>query len=657
MNAQCKIVSVIIPLKLNKAYSYICSESIEIGAIVRVSFGKATYNAIVVKIEKTTDSYANLKTIEYIYPQKFNYNFMSFIKFFAEYTLTPLGLVAQTLLRYFIDLPVEDTSDNFCLSSVTQNNLTVEQQLATDKLVALCDFKKHNTILLEGVTGSGKTEIYFEAILKALQNGGQVLVLLPEISLTKQFLDRFTKKFGFKAQSWNSSLSKKRKIDIWQNCLNGKIRLIVGVRSTIFLPFKNLQLIIVDEEHDSSYKQEENIFYHTRDMAIARGNFDSIPVILSSATPSIETVVNTKNRKYEHIILNTRFNDIKMPNLNLVDLNNSLNTNKEFLSPALFTALEENLNKEQQSILFLGRRGYSPLTLCKACGYRISCPNCSVYMVQHKLYESLLCHYCGYNEKLPDICPQCEKNPAIWTSIGCGVERIFEEVQEKLPQARILILSTDIAGNIKNLRKQFKLIEEHQVDIIVGTQIISKGHNFSKVSLVGIINADLSLHNGDSRASERTYQTLMQVTGRAGRTGLKSTGIIQTYNPNHPTLKAIISGDKEQFYCQEIQQRQNANMPPFTRFAAIIISGLEDQSTKIYAKTIRQQMINYKNIEILGPAQAPIAMLANKYRYRILIKANKNINIQSYLKNILNKIHRQTSKINVQIDIDPQSFF
>ena len=655
MNAKYKLVSVIIPLNLDKAYSYICLDRVEIGSIVRVSFGRAKYNAIVVEIKNLENIDDKLKTIEHVYSEKFSASFMSFMQFFANYTLTPLGLVATIMLRYFI-CNVEPISNSIQKNKNLISELSIDQKIVAQKILKICALYKYEAILLEGVTGSGKTEIYFEAINYALQQNGQILILLPEISLTKQFLDRFTKIFGFKAHSWRSTLSKKKKQTIWAGSANGDVRAVIGVRSALFLPFKNLKLIVVDEEHDNSYKQEENIFYNARDMAIARAKFEAIPIILSSATPSIETMVNAQQGKYNHFILKNRFNNIKMPTLKLVDLNHQPSKNKGFLSDVLLNALQENLAKKQQSILFLGRRGYAPLTLCKNCGHRITCPNCSVYMVQHQIYDALLCHYCGYSTNLPLKCESCNIE-ANWVSVGCGIERIFEEVALSLPDARLLMLSTDLVGNIKNLRRQFQLIEEGLVDIIIGTQMVSKGHNFSNVSLVGVIDADLSLHSPDPRASEKTYQTLMQVTGRAGRTGLESIGIIQSYNPQHQTINAIIKGDQKEFYRQEIELRKQTNAPPFSRFAAIIISSPKEEQAKRYAQMLRSHMPNHKNISILGPAQAAIAMLCNQYRYRILIKAQKNVNIQEYIKKILELQNKLTSKINIQIDIDPQSFF
>jgi len=655
MNAHYKLAKVIIPLNLDKAYNYICLSPAEVGSIVRVSFGSAKYNAIIIDIQNFQNRDDKLKTIEHVYSEKFSANFMLFIRFFANYTLTPLGLVATIMLRYFS--PEHELKNDLPkIYKGVISELSSDQKFVAEKILKICAMHKYETILLEGVTGCGKTEVYFEAIDYALKQNGQVLILLPEISLTKQFLDRFAKIFGFKAHSWHSTLSKKRKQDIWKGSANGDVGVVIGVRSALFLPFKNLKLIVVDEEHDSSYKQEENIFYNARDMAVARARFDSIPVILSSATPSIETMVNAQQGKYSHFILHNRFNNIKMPVLSLVDLNYQANNNKEFLSNILLEALQKNLAKKQQSILFLGRRGYAPLTLCKNCGYRISCPNCSVYMVQHKIYDALLCHYCGYSTNLPSKCQNCNIEDVTWVSVGCGIERIFEEVHIALPDARLLMLSTDLVGNIKNLRQQFQLIEDGLVDIIIGTQMVSKGHNFSNVSLVGVIDADLSLHSGDPRASEKTYQTLMQVTGRAGRTGLESVGIIQSYNPQHQTINAIIKGDQKEFYRQEIELRKQTNSPPFSRFAAIIISSSDDERAKNYARILRQHMPNYKNIFIFGPAQAPIAVLCNQYRYRILIKAQKTVNIQEYIQKTLKLYNKVPHKVNIQIDIDPQSF-
>lgn len=653
------LICVLIPLKIYKAYSYRCAFAVEIGSIVRLCFGRKIYNAIVVSIDDKSSYKGKFKQVEYVYDIKFKHNFIDFMQFFADYSLTPLGLVATIMLRYFNEDAKYEAKipPGFELSLIENRALgdvlSAEQALVAKQIIELCEENKYKTILLEGVTGCGKTEVYFEAISYILAKQGQALILLPEISLTKQFLERFFKIFGFKAYSWHSGLAKKKKQEIWSAVYSGEAKIVIGVRSALFLPFNNLKLIVVDEEHDSSYKQEENIFYNARDMAVARARFENIAIILSSATPSVETLVNAQQGKYKHFKLPNRFNNIKMPKISLVDLNQ--HKNQGFVSDILLQELAKNLAKKQQSILFLGRRGYAPLTLCKDCGHRITCPNCSVYMVQHKLYSGLLCHYCGYSATLPIKCENCSEQNFI--TIGCGVERIFEEITAKLPQARLLMLSTDLVGNIKNLRRQLQLIEDGAVDIIIGTQLISKGHNFSNVSLVGVIDADLSLHNGDPRASEKTYQILTQVTGRAGRTGLESIGIIQSYNCEHQAIKAIINATQNEFYAYEIAEREKANMPPFSRFAALIISAPSDEEAKSYARLLRHNMHSYSNIAIFGPAQAPIAVLCNKYRYRILIRATKSVNIQQYIKDLLKKHNKASARISIQVDIDPQSFF
>lgn len=727
-NSPIPVIVVLVPVRLDKTYFYLLppdQATIKAGTIINVTFGNKNYNAIAIETQHIAQaelSKLKLRPVNRIYKDIcLSEELMAFAQFFANYTLTPLGLVATMLLRGFaadIVMPQLDyisfvpmakqvlklttkrqqllaisaereswqksqlvkaakvsmaminglvqlgflrqekklalPTKLLPLHSVTK--FSAEQEDAVEKLCAIVTQPNFAAILLSGITGSGKTEVYFEAVAQKLKDNSQILILLPEIALTQQFLARFKERFGATPAVWHSGLTKKQRQIIWHQVALGHIQVLIGARSALFLPFKNLQLIIVDEEHDSSYKQEENIFYNARDMAVARAKFGNFAIILSSATPSIETVVNVNSGKYKLIELKERYSKARLPQLSLVDMNRVALPRNRFLAPPLVSALMDNLKKEQQSILFLGRRGYAPITLCRSCGYRFSCPNCSAFLIEHKFHKALLCHHCGFSQNIPKACPQCH-NAEQLVAFGGGVERIAEEVQELLPQARLMILSTDMIGGIGLMRQQLADISAGKVDIIIGTQLISKGHNFPKVSLVGVIDADIGLNNGDLRAAERSYQLLVQVTGRAGRQSAKSHGIIQTYSPQHPVIQSILKNDKESFYAQEIAMRLQAAMPPFAQLAALIISGVNNQATQDYARILRQKAPAMRDISVLGPAQAPLAMIRNQYRYRLLIKAAKNVNLQQFLRQWLAIVPKAPNSIKIQIDINPHSFF
>ena len=509
--------------------------------------------------------------------------------------------------------------------------------------------------LLDGVTGSGKTEVYFEAVAEAVRQGKQVLILLPEIALTSAFLDRFHSRFGSKPAEWHSEMAPRMREKVWRQVITGEVKVVAGARSALFLPFKELGLIIVDEEHDPAYKQEDRTFYNARDMAVVRAHIAQVPIVLASATPSIESRVNAQSGRYEHLKLHARFAEAALPDLKLIDMRTHPPKRGGFLSPVLLDAIGKTLKREEQSLLFLNRRGYAPLTLCRVCGHRFQCPDCSSWLVEHRFRNQLQCHHCGHGEPVPQACPECGTLDHL-VACGPGIERIAEEVDSHFPDARTIVLSSDMVGGTKRLRIELEAIAKGEADIIIGTQLVAKGHNFPKMTLVGVVDADLGLANGDPRAAERTYQLLSQVTGRAGRTGLKSHGLIQTYQPAHPVMQAIVSGDPEAFYEREADERRRAILPPFGRLAAVIVSAATRPEAEQHARGLRNAAPTGTAISILGPAEAPLALIRGRYRFRLLVHGDKSADLQSYLRAMLAAGPKLRGSVQVQVDIDPQSF-
>ncbi len=508
--------------------------------------------------------------------------------------------------------------------------------------------------LIDGVTGSGKTEVYFEAVAETLRQGKQVLILLPEIALTAAFLDRFHDRFGSRPAEWHSDLSPRMREKVWRQAVTGEVKVVAGARSALFLPFDNLGLIIVDEEHDPAYKQEDRVFYNARDMAVVRARIADFPVVLVSATPSVESQVNGSSGRYNTIHLHTRFGDAAMPDLHLVDMRRHPPERGGFLSPVLLRGIGKTIEKGEQALLFLNRRGYAPLTLCRVCGHRFQCPQCSSWLVEHRFRNQLQCHQCGHNEPTPDHCPECGTFDHL-VACGPGVERIAEEVEKHFPEARTIVLSSDLMG-VKRLRLELEAIVKGEADIVIGTQLVAKGHNFPLMTLVGIVDADLGLANGDPRAAERTFQLLSQVTGRAGRTGLKSHGLLQTYQPQHPVMQAIVSGDASAFYEREIVEREKAMLPPFGRLASVIISADSRAEAETHARGLRAAAPQATGIMLLGPAEAPLALIRGRYRFRLLVHGRRNSDMQSFLRTLLTNGPKERGSIHVQLDIDPQSF-
>ncbi|MDX8537616.1 primosomal protein N' [Mesorhizobium abyssinicae] len=536
-----------------------------------------------------------------------------------------------------------------------QPTLMPDQEDAAAMLRAGVAANAFGVTLLDGVTGSGKTEVYFEAVAAALDQGKQVLILLPEIALTHAFLERFQDRFGAKPAEWHSDLPQRMREKVWRQVAEGGVRVVAGARSALFLPFPELGLIVVDEEHDPAYKQEDRVFYNARDMAVVRGHIGGFPIVLASATPSVESRVNASQGRYHRAVLSSRFAEAALPDLKSIDMRRAPPARGGFLSPVLLEQMERTLEKKEQSLLFLNRRGYAPLTLCRVCGHRFGCPVCSAWLVEHRFRGQLVCHHCGHNERRPEACPECGTLDHL-VACGPGVERIAEEVVAHFPDARTIVLSSDLMGGVRRLRLELEAIANGEADIVIGTQLVAKGHNFPNMTLVGVVDADLGLANGDPRAAERTFQLLSQVTGRAGRTGKKSLGLLQTYQPDHPVMRAIVSGDAEAFYEREVAERERAALPPFGRLAGVIVSAATRAEAEAHARGLRRAAPQAADLFVLGPAEAPLSLLGGRHRFRLLIQGERRADMQGFIRAMLAEGPKLRGSVRVQVDIDPQSF-
>lgn len=577
--------------------------------------------------------------------------------------------VGQAVIKTMIDAGVlepfqVEAKKSFALpnANFAKVNLTPEQQAAADVLCAKVG-NGFSVTLIDGVTGSGKTEVYFEAVSQALQNGKQVLIMVPEISLTTQWLGRFEKRFGVKPACWHSGLGTRERIDNWIGIVENRAKVIVGARSALFLPYADLGLIVIDESHDHSFKQEDVVNYQGRDMAVVRAKMEQVPIILATATPDLETICNVESGKYDVVKLHSRFAAAQLPDIKIIDLkkdkpqkypNDKGQLNVAWLAPTLVNALKDNLEKGEQSMLFLNRRGYAPLTICRDCGYRIQCPNCTAWLTEHRKSKSLVCHHCGYTTSIPSRCPDCGSEEGL-TACGPGVERVAEEVTRRFPTARIGILSSDITSTLNEVSEVIAQMERQEIDIIIGTQILAKGHHFPSLTLVGIVDADLGLMGSDLRASEQTFQLLSQVSGRAGRGDKKGTVFLQTLYPENAVLQALLNNDRAKFIELEKQSRRILKLPPFGKLAAVIVSGTNQEQVEKIAVYLGQSAPNTDMISTLGPAPAPIFMLRGKYRFRLLLKTARSINIQEVLRVWLKRVQIPQG-VRVEVDIDPYSF-
>ena len=532
--------------------------------------------------------------------------------------------------------------------------LTPEQSAAADHLSARVRDGAYATTLLDGVPGSGKTEVYFQAIAETLAQGRQVLVLLPEIALTAQWLSRFRARFGANPQLWHSELTPAARRGVWRGVATARVAVVAGARSALFLPFPDLGLIVVDEEHDQSFKQEDGVIYNARDMAVVRGNISGFPVVLASATPSLETVVNAGNGRYGHLLLADRHAGARMPDMRAIDMRAAGPARGHWIAPGLAAAIAETLGQGHQVMLYLNRRGYAPLTLCRTCGHRLQCPNCTTWLVEHRRRGRLQCHHCGHAQALPNCCPGCQAEDSL-VACGPGVERLADEVAQAFPAARLAIAASDTLAAPSAAADLVQRIEEHAVDIIIGTQIIAKGYHFPLLTLVGVIDADLGLSGGDLRATERTYQLLYQVAGRAGRGAQPGRVLVQTYLPDHPVMAALISGQRQRFIAEELAAREKAAMPPFGRLVALIVSGPDEAAVDRVARGLGRRAPAGGGVRVLGPAPAPLAKLRGRYRRRLLLMAGRETPVQGLVRHWL-AADRPPGNVRVQVDVDPMSF-
>ncbi|WP_264377582.1 MULTISPECIES: replication restart helicase PriA [unclassified Wolbachia] len=655
-----KTVDVLLPLPIDQLFSYAVEEDTEvsIGDYVVVPFGRKRLIGIVWKYSGKSDR--ELKCIEQkIELPSIRPKLIEFAEWVVQYNVIPIGMLAKVIMGGVLKVNQIDklvfTKQKQEISEI-DCQLSPEQQAARDKIIS--NLNEYSVTLLDGETGSGKTEVYLSVIARLIEivNDAQVLILLPEIVLTSQLVNRVHSQISGNIAEWHSGLTPKARRNNWLNIANGSAQIIIGARSALFLPYKNLKLIIVDEEHDSSFKQEQGIIYNARDMAIILAKLENIPIILSSATPLLETIYHVKKGNYNHVKLTERFGGAELPHIKVVN-------NKQWISNELFEGIKQTIEKKQQVMLFLNRRGYAQLAVCKKCGYKISCSNCTVWLTYHKKKNVLLCHHCSYQLKLPEKCSNCQSEQSLLL-YGVGIERLVEEIVKLIPNAKTAIISSDQ----KSLGNVIDSVLKEEVNIIIGTQVIAKGHNFPKLTLVGVINADLGLENSDLRAAEKTYQLLHQVAGRSGRFNEKGTVIVQTNNPESLIIKALQQQKRDLFYETELESRRKAKMPPFSRLIALIVCGKDQFATQKAANEITNflhnqfsttsQHLTLKEFEIFGPSPAAINFLNNKYRYRVLLKIynNHSLFIKKKLKHWI-KNYNSSSNITVTIDVDPVSFF
>ncbi|MGY4255424.1 primosomal protein N' (replication factor Y) [Bradyrhizobium sp. USDA 4516] len=539
--------------------------------------------------------------------------------------------------------------------SYAQPDFSREQRSAVDVMRTLAASGSFHVALLDGVTGSGKTEVYFEAIAENIRRGKQTLILMPEIALTGQFLDRFAQRFGVRPLEWHSELTPRTRARNWAAISEGKAPVVVGARSALFLPYADLGLIIVDEEHDQAYKQDDGAHYHARDMAVVRAHIAKIPIVLASATPSVESEVNARKGRYQRVALPSRFGGQHMPHIEAIDMRRAPPPRGRFISPVLAEQIGHAIERREQALLFLNRRGYAPLTLCRACGHRFACTICDAWLVDHRFRQRLVCHHCGFSMPRPNICPHCAAEESL-VAVGPGVERLQEEAAHIFPEARTMVLSSDLITSIETMRSELNEIAEGRVDIIIGTQLVAKGHNFPRLNLVGVIDADLGLSNGDPRAAERTFQLLNQVVGRAGREQGRGVGFLQTHQPEHPVIKALIANDREAFYASEIEIRERTGYPPFGRLASLIVSAGDRPTAEGFARKLAAVAPLDERIQVLGPAEAPLAVIKGRYRFRLLVKSLRNVDLSQYLREWLESGPKTKGNLKLEVDVDPQSF-
>ena len=631
------------------------SETLNSGDFVKAPFGLNEITGVVWPYEQKTEKQFKIKKIsKKINVKKLNSSMIEFISWFSKYNLVPLGMSLKMCLlnkdvvekdfnKEFVKFKVKKSKNKFLLNAEQKKSLIFMKSIGNN----------YNVTVLEGVAGSGKTLVYFERVKDLINKGFQALILLPEIALTNQFSRRFQEFFGAEPAIWHSGTTKKNKSIIWKGITEGKIKIVIGARSSLFLPFKNLGIIVVDEEHDVSYKQDEGVSYNARDMAITRASLENIPINLVTSIPSIETYNNIVNKKYHITKLEKRFREASLPNIEIINLHSEVLNKGSWIANKTISKVDQYLDKGDQVLFFLNRRGYAPFVICKKCGYKFECPNCAVNLNFHKKFNKLLCHYCGHKSSLSRVCKDNKKCDLLFC--GPGVERIFSELEKIYPNKKIAIFSSDTLKKNKITDTILKKVEKKKIDILVGTQLLSKGFHFPKLNCIVVVDCDFSSHGYDLRSAEKNIQLYHQLAGRAGRESNTSTIYFQTYTPDDEVLLNISKNDPHAFLQKELLLRKEKKLPPFYRLISLIISGKNERLIMKFAISVKSKLPKINEVNVLGPVLAPITKLKKKYRCRILIRYPKNLFIQKYLSKSLNKI-KIASGIKLEVDVDPINF-
>lgn len=655
-------IDVLLAENLPKAFTYRLQAGQEapVGAWVLAPFGKRQSVGVVMGPSTAQLNPAKLKNLVAILDlPPLTPHLLQFIEKLSEYCVAPIGAVLAMVTgggKTLAPIKRARKPHSATPAPAQKPRLSDAQTSAAEQLKTMVQSATFHAVLLDGVTGSGKTEVYCEAIDAAMLAGKQALLLLPEISLTTQILDRLTARFGFAPALWHSQQSPGKRKEIWRGVAEGRIPLVIGARSALFLPFADLGVLIVDEEQDGSYKQEEGVIYHARDMAVLRAKLEQIPVILSSATPSIETMVNVRAGRYQHLTLPERHGTAIPPHIHLIDLKTEPMARQSWLSPSLQQAMRGALDKGEQILLYLNRRGYAPLTLCRQCGTRLGCPQCSSWLVEHRGQgqHRLLCHHCDYAAPYPSTCPHCGAKDQL-AACGPGIERLDEEVARLFPNARRAILASDTQNNLAALQGVVGAMEQGTIDILIGTQMSAKGYHFPRLTLVGVIDGDLGLQGGDLRAAERTFQMLYQVAGRSGRAADNGHVYIQTVQPQHLVMQCLTLHDRDKLLSILIKEREKYHMPPFSRLVTLILSGTDIKAVEQLAQQLARSIPSQPGLTVLGPSPAPFALLRGRHRVRFLLNADKQFPLQGFIKGWLGST-KIPKAIRTHIDIDPQSF-
>ena len=661
MSQDVLFVNVLLAYPLSKEFTYSIDHKCKVGTVVQAPFRSKQYAGVITAIiEKPNLSKSKIKKIITVSNHLFlNSKKIKFLNWVSDYNFIERGQVLKMMMPnnniFFKDF--KTNKDNLPeIYSPHKVKLNKDQLKISNQIIKICGKKTYETILIDGVPGSGKTEVYFRVIQEKLKSNNQILILFPEVSLTTEFVKRIIHRFGIMPDIWHSKISVAKKKNTIKRIITGDSKIVVGARSALFLPYKNLDLIIIDEEHDSSFKQAEKGIYHARDMSVVKASIEKIPLLLVSATPSLETTYNVLIKKYSRVTLQNKYQNLPLPNINIINMKMEKLKKDEWISKTLREAIANNLIDNKQSLLFINKRGYAPVIICKSCGHKVECKNCSSYLVEHLREKNLLCHHCGFNLKTFSLkCNECNNEDKKFIDYGVGIEKVFTEASKLFPKAKICIFSSDHVKSQEDMSDKINKIISHKFDIIIGTQLITKGYHFPLLTCVGVVDADMTLKGGDLRASEKTYQLLYQVAGRAGREEANANVFLQTYFPNNETIISLKEMDRDKFYRQEIDYRKFSDLPPIGKMAAIIVSGNKKAEVDQVCIKLSQNIPNILDVEIYGPAPAPLSRLKGHFRQRFLIHDKKSRNMQKIVNKWIGRFPH-ISGINITIDIDPHSF-